>query len=315
MKDNKKWCVYMHTNKTNEKKYIGISSDVKKRWRSNGYPYYDQVFGNAIKKYGWDNFIHEIIADNLSKEDACSMEQELIMKYQTYKKEFGYNRSMGGASGSFGSYNTQKKRMVQVYQYDMDGNFIKKHISIASAVRELRPDLNTYDSCNIPTCCKGERLSALGYRWFYEYKGEKIEPILSPRERIAQSKRKEVYQYSLDGNYIQKYKSVSEAEKEFGMTGISSCINKRVNCMFGYQWFDEYMGNSVNPVKTAKRIPVFQYNANGDYIRSFSSMSEAAKYVHMRIIHLYDIETKKIYPDGFIWLKEYKGEKLSDEYL
>lgn len=89
------YCVYMHVNKINGKKYIGISSNVKHRWSGNGKQYYDQVFGIAIQKYGWDNFDHQIIKDNLSKVEACTLEQELIKKYNTRDKEFGYNRSDG----------------------------------------------------------------------------------------------------------------------------------------------------------------------------------------------------------------------------
>ena len=69
------WCVYMHTNKQNNKKYIGISSNIKKRWANQGVNYYDQVFGLAIQKYGWDGFVHEILFENLTKEEACLKEK------------------------------------------------------------------------------------------------------------------------------------------------------------------------------------------------------------------------------------------------
>ena len=120
------YCVYMHVNKINGKKYIGISSNVKRRWSGNGKQYYDQVFGIAIQKYGWDNFDHQIIKDNLSKAEACTLEQELIKKYNTRDKEFGYNRSDCGDCGSKGAFNAQLKRIRKVYQYELDGNFIKE---------------------------------------------------------------------------------------------------------------------------------------------------------------------------------------------
>ena len=79
---NKKgYVVYKHTNKFNGKVYIGITSrSVKRRWGNNGkqYLYDNSRFANAIQKYGWDNFEHEILFEGLSKKEACQKEIELI---------------------------------------------------------------------------------------------------------------------------------------------------------------------------------------------------------------------------------------------
>lgn len=99
----KEYKVYMHTF-PNNKKYVGITKqDVNKRWCS-GKNYKNQVVGKAIKKYGWKNIKHEIIKKNLSKKEACKLEQELISKYKTNQKEFGYNKSIGGEVGKQVTY-------------------------------------------------------------------------------------------------------------------------------------------------------------------------------------------------------------------
>lgn len=91
------YCVYMHTNKINGKKYVGITCRKPEvRWNGgNGY-YRNKHFYSAIKKYGWDNFEHEIIADCLTSEIACKMEKDLIAKYKSNQSEFGYNICDGG---------------------------------------------------------------------------------------------------------------------------------------------------------------------------------------------------------------------------
>ena len=98
--DNKQktWCVYMHTNIINNKKYIGITKkSPKKRWGCKGYGYKKSqpVFWNAIQKYGWDNFKHEILFNNLSQKEAQEKEIELIAKYKTNCCSGKYKHSGG----------------------------------------------------------------------------------------------------------------------------------------------------------------------------------------------------------------------------
>ena len=90
--------VYQHKNKINGKVYIGITSQIPtQRWGANGKNYRSSPhFYSAIQKYGWNNFEHNILLENLSKEDACTKEQELIKKFNTMDKRFGYNQTSGG---------------------------------------------------------------------------------------------------------------------------------------------------------------------------------------------------------------------------
>ena len=101
--NDKKWCVYVHTNKISGKKYVGITSRrPEDRWDyGNGYRG-QAYFYRAIKKYGWDNFKHEILLTNETKEYACAAEKCLIKAYASNNPKYGYNLSSGGESGSAG---------------------------------------------------------------------------------------------------------------------------------------------------------------------------------------------------------------------
>ena len=102
--EEKKWCVYIHTSPSN-KAYIGITSkDVKDRWGVNGWRYKTQNehFWRAICKYGWENFEHNILFENLTKEMACKIEILLIALFDTQNPECGYNISPGGDLGFTG---------------------------------------------------------------------------------------------------------------------------------------------------------------------------------------------------------------------
>ena len=91
------YTVYQHKNKINGKIYIGITSQKpEQRWR-NGEGYKSSPhFYSAIQKYGWDNFEHNILFVELTKEQACLKEQELIKEFNSTNREYGYNSTSGG---------------------------------------------------------------------------------------------------------------------------------------------------------------------------------------------------------------------------
>lgn len=97
MDESRNYVVYIHTNRINEKRYVGITCQKpEERWR-HGEGYKNcPVFYRAIKKYGWDSFDHEIVAGNLAREEAENMERALIESLKSNCKESGYNISEGG---------------------------------------------------------------------------------------------------------------------------------------------------------------------------------------------------------------------------
>lgn len=95
--NDKKYCVYCHTNNANGKKYIGITSQKpESRWKNGDGYRYNKHFYNAILKYGWDNFSHEILFSNLSASEASEKEIFLIKALRTAEAKYGYNQSFGG---------------------------------------------------------------------------------------------------------------------------------------------------------------------------------------------------------------------------
>lgn len=102
--------VYMHVNKHNGKRYIGITSDTPaQRWR-NGKGYYkNKHFSDAINKYGWGGFDHLILFTGLNKETACNIEQWLIAEYKTTDRRYGYNITTGG---EYFRHSEESKRLM-----------------------------------------------------------------------------------------------------------------------------------------------------------------------------------------------------------
>jgi group I intron endonuclease len=110
------YCLYCHTNKINNKKYIGITKQTTaQRWgKGTGYKGCPK-FEKAIKKYGWNNFEHEVLLSGLTQEEACKLEKEYIKKYNTI--EDGYNILTGG----FENDNFTNKPVNHLLQFGESG--------------------------------------------------------------------------------------------------------------------------------------------------------------------------------------------------
>ena len=196
------WKLYIHTNKDNGKMYVGITSreDVNQRWR-NGNGYQENThFRMAIKKYGWDNFDHEVLIDDLSEEDAKFMEKFCIALWKTNDRNYGYNMTIGGegTKGFYPSEETREKLSIArrrenlseetlrrrsnglkgrkfsdehkrkigdgnskpILMMDKDNNVIESFNSARDA--EIKYKIN---HSHISQCCHGIRKTTGGYRW------------------------------------------------------------------------------------------------------------------------------------------------------
>lgn len=101
--------VYCHISPSG-KRYFGITyRSCKERWGYNGNGYKGQAFENAIKKYGWETFKHEVLFEGLTKEEAEKKEIELISRYKTTDDKYGYNVANGGSSRGKFTEKTKEK--------------------------------------------------------------------------------------------------------------------------------------------------------------------------------------------------------------
>lgn len=186
----------MHENKINHKKYIGITCQKPtQRWRG-GKGYKIGAFKKAIDKYGWNNFEHKILYENLSKEDACLKEIELIEKYKTTNPNYGYNLCEGG-NLTLGYHHTKES---------------KKKMSNSKK--------GMYDGKNNPMYGKSGILAPMyGKHLTEEHKRKISEAKKGKANYHTKTLYKKVDQYDLNGNYIKTWESISSIEKELNIKG------------------------------------------------------------------------------------------------
>lgn len=189
------YTVYLHVNKINGKKYFGQTCQkLRDRWGRGSTYRNSKHFYNAIKKYGWNNFNHFIICENLTKTEADILERKLIKAYNT--TIVGYNISKGGSSPMAGRnhsiYTIDKIRQARKTQvFTVDDN--KKRASTMlgfefnGIVATNRNGLEKYyptvlDFCKaergakscVLRCLSGERKTHKGYSFRYAQKSKSV---------------------------------------------------------------------------------------------------------------------------------------------
>lgn len=234
---NNTFVVYKHQNLINGKVYIGMSKDTKKRWQP--YNYKKCVkFYSAIQKYGWDNFSHEILYNNLTEQEAQNKEIETIELYNSRDRRYGYNIAMGGNKTVTGCKHTEETR--KKVSNALKGKYKGRHFSEKSEFKKghtfSEDTLKKMSLAKIgkPTWNKGLK----GYN-SGENNAMKRPEVRQKHMGKNNSMSKKVYQYDLQNNFIAVYDCLEEAKRILGFpksTHISECANGKLKTARGFVW-------------------------------------------------------------------------------
>lgn len=262
--------IYKITNKINNKAYIGkTENDIALRWQqhiynmSNGVQYH---LYNAMRKYGLENFVFEILESNLEGDKLSTKEIEYIKLYDSFKN--GYNMTIGGDGTTKYSHEDIKNKYLEfrdlyktasyfncnittvrrvlkeynlytnfnnqdfakpVFQYHLTENILlNKYKSLGAAAKAL----NKNNISAIKQACEKTISQAYGYRWSYE---DNITNLPKAKSGLT----KNVAQLDKQTEEIIKiYNSAKEASKELHCDSSSIqkvCRGQRKTCA-GYKW-------------------------------------------------------------------------------
>lgn len=263
------YTLYQHFCKVTKKSYIGITKqEPKKRWKAYGKGYRPNThFGNAIRKYGWDNFEHIILATNLTEEEAKQLEQTCIVVFETYGK-YGYNSTFGG-DGTLGFTKVisqeQRKKISKANKGHIVTQETREKISknnkgrviseqarkqISNTLKQkykdgyIAPSTGKHPSeetrQKMSEAKKGRHLSEEHKQKLSEAgKGRKV--TKETRNKLSEVLKgkgaKKVGQYTKDGELVNIYMSMTDAEQYgFSLSNISKCCRGVSKTHKGYIW-------------------------------------------------------------------------------
>lgn len=215
--------IYMISNKKNGKIYIGQTiRPIQERLEEHrtGKTKGCRAIYNAIQKHGWDNFEknwYECPDDDLNKHE------ELMVEVLGTLSPDGYNlKGGGGANGKYSEDSKQKMRKSQLGKTLSEEH--KKKIGEASSGRT-----HTEESK------QKIRKAHLGLTHTEETK----QKYSDSRRGENHVRSKKVYQYDLDGNFINSFASCGEAERQLkGKPGssISTCARGDSSTAYNFKW-------------------------------------------------------------------------------
>ena len=106
----------------------------------------------------------------------------------------------------------------KVYQYDLNGKFIKEWVSIREAANS---DFNYMSGIRI--ACVGKVTSVCRtYRWFYSYQGKNIDTVRKhKRKRTIQ-----IDKFSLEGTFIKTYDCFYDVAQDLNIKDTSHVLKK-----------------------------------------------------------------------------------------
>ena len=296
-----KYIVYLTTNIKNNKIYVGVhgteNPDKFDGYLGNGVnrnapssiknP--KEPFQYAVKKYGFDSFRRSTIKVFDTQQEALDLEGEIVNE-EFIKREDTYNITLGGGLPPLLS--------KVVYQYTLEGDFIKEWFSI----REAAISLNISEAA-IGKAVLYKRTSANSL--WSNCKFDKLD--ISEFNRY--SPKIPIHCYDSTGEFYKIFDSMLDATKflKCCLSNIQRAV-KIGNTVKGYYLSDKLTPFFEKPKSIRLVGKVHQYNLDGVYIQSFNSIKEAESKLGVTLQGINDaIKINNSYYKGYLWVR---GEKL-----
>ena len=216
----KKYIIYIHKNKINNKVYIGQTSETLERRSRGGKGYKGcSYFYNAIEEYGWDNFEHFILEQNLTSDEADAKERFWINAFDSTNPEKGYNLLPGGKKTQTTGKAKNRKQVV-----------CKETGHVFDSLREAAEwaGMGKTSTSNISSQIRGDKASAgkhpiTGEPLHWYFVGQELDASTERKPKKGGAKKVK----NLDTQEI--FDSVNDAAKAYGISNVTISKSCKTN--------------------------------------------------------------------------------------
>lgn len=246
--------IYKIWNEDNNKLYIGQTSvGIKTRWSQHlsNYLTNNAVLYRAMRKHGAGIFHIEQI-EECENDMLNEREKYWISYYDSYKN--GYNSTPGGTALPSGKMFKRLDDSLIRELWDNGLSITEISEKTQNSTTSIREHLLEYENFNIEESIKRGNIKS------------------------GISRRKSITQWDLQGNFIAKYESASEASKITGIpdSNIGKCLHKERQTAGDFYWTYE---NEIPIIKTITQI--YQYDKDNNLIAIYKTKAEAARALNL----------------------------------
>jgi len=207
--------IYKTTNLINGKIYIGQDKKNNPKYLGSG-----DLIKKAIKKYGKENFIKEIIKACFTQDELDKFEKYFITEFDSRNNDIGYNIAVGGIDGT-----TLNRKLSEDVRNNM--SIVRIGTKLSDETKQKISKAHVGKKLSEETKQKIKE-SGIGCKNHFYGKNHSDETLLKTRKPIIQ--------LDLNNNFIKEWCGINEAAKSLGLrqSGISAVLVGRYKMTGGY---------------------------------------------------------------------------------
>jgi hypothetical protein len=162
----------------------------------------------------------------------------------------------------------------KVYKYDLEGKFIAEYEHIQECCF-----MNDLSDSHLLNHIRGQYATCKNNIYTKTYYIKLPNEYLNKKRKVRNSKK--VYQYNVQGDFIQEFRCSRDAALFFDghYMVICECANGRINSAYGYQWSYEKK-DKLKPIKIKKKSFIVT-NLKGKILYEFESQTECARKLNL----------------------------------